>query len=538
MAVEPEPGRSSGWPQIAAALVAVVAFAASVVGMATSLVPPPLSDLLYRSLQLFVLEGSALEPFVPLNGWLEAARFLAPVATGLVVVVALRGLLGDRLRRRRIAASTGHAIVCGDGGAALALARNMRESGRAVVLVGSVAAADAPGGGGVPLVPGDPREPATLVAAGIAGARDLYACASRSAVNAAVALAAGRLRSDTGRRLSTFAQVRSDDLVEALRVRRLAVAQPETVTMDFFSLDDIAARLLLSRHPLPPGRTPVIVGFGPLGQAVLRAVLRGPGGAPQARTVLVASIAPATQISAAGARLDAASRGWEVRRGSETDGDGPVYVCLADEDDGVATGLRLGRGGDREVVVCLQRASPFAEALDSDARLKIFGVLDEACREEAIAGDSIVSRAARAIHERYRTEAAARGEVEATNPSMAPWPDLTEALRQSNVAQAEHIGVKLGAIDAGLTTVPTPAPFAFADGEIERLARMEHARWVEERTAAGFRWGPRRDGREHPDLKDWPDLSHESREKDVDAVRHLPELLASEGLYIQREPAG
>lgn len=537
MAAAPEPGRSSGRPQIAAAIVAITAFGSAVVGLATSPAPPELLDLLYRSLQLFVLEGSALEGVQPINGWLQVARFLAPVATVLAVVVTLRGLLGEQLRRRRLAATTDHAVVCGDGDTALALARNMREAGRAVVLVGP-ASAEVPAGRGIALVAGDPREPATLLAAGIEGARDLYACAARSAVNAGVALAAGRLRPATGPRLSTFAQVRSDDLVEALRVRRLAVAQPETVTMDFFALDDIAARLLLARHPVPPGETPVVVGFGPLGQAVLRAVLRGPGAAPEARTAVVVSVAPGSVVRAEAARLDAAARGWEVRHGAESDGDGPVYVCLADDDAGISTGLRLGRTGDRDVVVCLQRASPFAEALDADARLKIFGVLDEACREEAIAGDSIVSRAARAIHEHYRTEAAARGEVRATNPSMAPWPELTESLRQSNVAQAEHIGVKLGAIGAGLTTVFSTAPFAFTDGEIERLARMEHARWVEERTGRGYRWGPRREGKLHPDLRDWPDLSPESRQKDVDAVRHLPELLATEGLFIQREPTG
>jgi hypothetical protein len=67
-----------------------------------------------------------------------------------------------------------------------------------------------------------------------------------------------------------------------------------------------------------------------------------------------------------------------------------------------------------------------------------------------------------------------------------------------------------------------------------RLARFEHVRWMSEREAAGFRHSPRRDGNHHPDLVDWSNPSEESRDKDISAVRFLPELLAGEGLYIQR----
>jgi voltage-gated potassium channel Kch len=543
MAAEPEPGRSSGGLEAAAGLVAVAALIVAAVGMwlAAPTTTPPMSvwDGAYRILQLFVLDGAATDGLTPLNTPLEIARFLAPLAAFLAVVVtvlrALRGVVGDPLRRRRIAAYRGHAIVCGNSDAAIALARNLRESGRAVVIVGS-APVEAPGGGRIPATPGDPREPATLRAAGIAGARQLYASAPGSAANAAVALAAGQLRTDPASRLSTFAQVRNDDLVEALRVRRLAAPQPAGVTMDFFAIDDIAARLMVAQHPAG-GTTPVVYGFGPLGQAVLRAIVRGPGSAPQARGVVIVTVAADAVVDAEAARLDATARGWNVRRGTESDGDGPVYVCLADEDEAVATGLRLGRSGDRDVVVCLQRDSPFKEALDSAARLKIFGILDEACNAQAITDDSIVSRAARAIHQRYRDDQASRGQTVATNASMKPWPELPPHLRESNVAQAEHIHQKLKEIDAGLTVRIPATPFSFTADEVEHLAQMEHRRWMDERAGQGFTYGTRRVGKLHPDMVEWDSLTPEAQEKDRDAVRHLPDLLAAEGLYITRLPA-
>lgn len=529
-----EPGRASGWPQLAAAGIALLAFVLSMIGMWDRPNPPSWPDSVYRSLQLFTLGGDAVADLGTLGPWLQVARFLAPAATLLAVVVAIRSLLGDHWQRRRISNTRDHVIVCGESDSAIALARDLRESGRAVVLVGSTGA-EAPGGGTIPAVPGDPREPATLRAAGIAGARSLYACAERSAFNAAVALAAGGLRTDADARLSTFAQVRSDDLVDALRVRRLRAARPDTVTMDFFAVEDIAARLLVARHPVGD-RTPVLVGFGPLGQAVLRAIVRGPGAAPDPRSVIVVTAAMSSVVAAESARLDAAARGWSVRPGSEDEGDGQVFVCLADEDIAVATGLRLGRSGTRDVVVCLQRSSPFAEALDADARLKIFGVLDEACRADAIAEDSIMGRVARAIHERYRADAAARGDTPASNPSTVPWIELPPSLQQANVAQAEGIGEKLRHIDASLSTRPPTVPFGYRAGEVERLARIEHKRWMTERKAAGYRHGPIRQGKQHPDMLDWPNLPEESRQKDREAVEFLPELLATEGLYILRDP--
>ena len=523
-----QPRRSAGWAEISVLAVAVVAFVLGVVGLSTARLDDSFFNAAYGALQLFALEGDDLNTLVVNNLPLQIARFLAPFATVVALLLAVRAVLDEKLRLRKIARTTGHAIVCGGGAAARALAHSLRADGRAVVLLGETA----PDIDGLPSIRGNPREVGALMAAGVAGASTLYACEDHSAASAAVALAAGALRSDGGPRLATFAQVRSDDLVDALRLRRVAGSTPDAATIDFFALDDIAARVLLERHPVGVS-TPVVVGLGRVGAAVLRAIVRTPSSPPHPRGVVVAG-ASAEVVHAEAARVAAERRGWDVRCGSDDTGEGPVYVCLPDEDDAIATGLRLARNDDRDVIVCLPREAPFRQALAASGRLVVFGVLDEACREEAIAADSIVGRAARAIHEQYRTQAARRGESAATNPSMLPWARLPAHLKESNIAQAEHIGTKLHEIGASLTTMPPETSFEFTEEEVLRLARLEHVRWVSEREAAGFRHGPRRDEKHHPDLVDWSNLSEESREKDISAVRYLPELLVSEGLYITR----
>ena len=517
------------WSRAGTAVLAIVVYGMAVLGMCLGLGTYPTLDILYRGLQLFVLDDQALDPPTQVNTLLQLARFLAPFTTLLALVLTLRRLLAEQLHRRRIAAMKGHAIVSGDDETALALARNLTEVGRAVVGVG--AAFGTPGAAQLPAVPGDPRDAATLRAAGLVGASAVYACADHSTDNAAVALAAIAERAGVPSRLRVFAQVRSDSLVEALRLQRISTGDPAHAKLEFFNVDDIAARALLARYPVESG-SPVVCGFGRTGRAVLRAIVRGPGGAGP-RPVIVSGARP-DAVERDANRLDAEARGWVVRAGTARDGDGIVYVCLDDEEDALATGLRLGAARERTVVVCLRRQSPFRETLAGSDGVHIFGILDEACQPSAIESDSIVDRAARAIHEGYLAEAEQRGESRQTNKSLVPWQELPQHLKESNYAQAEHMGRKLQEIGAVLVGDRPREPFEFTAEELQRLARLEHARWMEERLAAGFVHGPRREGRFHPDLVDWPELSEESRQKDVDAVLHLPDVLAADGIYIAR----
>jgi len=71
---------------------------------------------------------------------------------------------------------------------------------------------------------------------------------------------------------------------------------------------------------------------------------------------------------------------------------------------------------------------------------------------------------------------------------------------------------------------------------LDRLARLEHERWLQERTQQGWRYGSVRDDQRklHPDLVDWAELSDESAEKDRDAVQNIPRLLRATGFQILR----
>ncbi len=149
--------------------------------------------------------------------------------------------------------------------------------------------------------------------------------------------------------------------------------------------------------------------------------------------------------------------------------------------------------------------------------------------------DGLREKIARAIHDRYRQHQS--GRKPATDPAMQPWENLTETLRESNRAQAADLGAKLQAIGYRIAPASSATPpLTFTPEEFERLAILEHERWVTERLQAGWTQGPVRDVERKitPYLVSWEELAEEIREYDREAVRVIPELLAEAGLAAVR----
>lgn len=129
-----------------------------------------------------------------------------------------------------------------------------------------------------------------------------------------------------------------------------------------------------------------------------------------------------------------------------------------------------------------------------------------------------------------------RGDKPADYPAMRPWEQLSEAYREANRHQADHIPVKLRAVGCVTAAVNDPRPPAvWSDAEVELLSAIEHARWNANRWLEGWQLGPRNDARKtHPKLVPWAELDEPTRQYDRDAVRQIPELLGIVGLKVVR----
>jgi len=513
------------------------------------------TDILFTDLQLFVLQAPLNGPG-PFTVSLQIARFLAPGTTILAAVEALRVLLSEQLRSWKAAGASGHPIVTGDGPAALELSRRLRGSNRKVVLVCTTEAAAAQARLYRVLdVPGDPTDAATLRAAGLRRANEVYACTDHSTTNAATALRALEISQQRRRPLAAYAQVRDPEICAALRARRIGAEGDPRFRLDFFSIEEVAAKELLDQHPLPDADNiaarVVIVGFGWLGRAVLREIARRrkPGG-PQV-TVLIQDDNRQDACSFA-TRFIAVRENCIVKVEDRTapvaladDAPTLLLICLSDNEEALSAGLAAAHSvADRsdQVVICLGEPTPFDSVLDGEkallddveGRLTVFDVVEEACVPGRISAD-INDRLARAIHYGYLETCAGLGDSPERNMSMVPWEELPDQLRQSNFAQASHLGAKLSRIHCVITPESEPPhDFTFTDAEIQLLAEMEHERWVLERQAAGYQYGPDRDARHHPDLLGWDQLSERTRDIDRDAVRRIPAILEQAGFQILR----
>ncbi len=145
---------------------------------------------------------------------------------------------------------------------------------------------------------------------------------------------------------------------------------------------------------------------------------------------------------------------------------------------------------------------------------------------------------ARSIHEEYLELCRKAGDTPATNPSMRPWDELPRRLKESNLRQVEHIWRTLNQIGCtiGFATSAREPAFSFTRSEIEFLAEREHELWVAERLQKGWKYGSVRDDQQkiHDCIIPWEQLPEDQREKDRNAVKALPAVLAKVYLKIIR----
>lgn len=122
-----------------------------------------------------------------------------------------------------------------------------------------------------------------------------------------------------------------------------------------------------------------------------------------------------------------------------------------------------------------------------------------------------------------------------THRSLLDYEDLEEGIKQANRDNVQDIPKKLAA--AGYTMRPgeeeetTPN---FPGSDLDRLARMEHARWTANLRRSGWTYGPELnpERREHPALVLWEELDEQEREKDRQMIRVIPKILASIGYQV------
>jgi len=562
---------------IAAAVAAGLGFRGFELHFAAQGVAVSAWHLAYLTLQLFVLESGSIATAPP---WpLEVARFLAPLVAVSAAAKALAVIFRDRLQLAGLRYRRGHVIVCGAGRKGLLMTQEFRRRGDHVAVVELDEEADALDTCrrlGAVVVVGDAARGDTLWRAGLGRAGRLVAVCGDDGCNAQVALEARRLRAGRGSdALACVIHVFDAGLYRLLSERWFAAQQDGAVRLEFFNVFERGARAVLQEHdPLAHPRPHLlVVGLGNFGESLVREAARRWWRRHRgARGRLPISVLDRNAASGTGAVAEQAPflartctllpvemevPSAAFRRGAFLEGSeeappvSATYVCFDDDAASLSAAVALSeRVGERElpIVIRMEGEMGLASLLSAAdgvrppaAQLRPFGLLQRTCTvDQVLAGTAEV--VAQAIHESYRSNRLEEGETPARNPSLRPWRELPRELRESNRRLAVAVSRELALVGCAIEPDRDweALDLELADGELEALARMRHEWWLAERRRAGYRPGPRREGRRtSPYLVGWEEVPAEERARNRRDVRALSWALGEAGFRIRRaEEAG
>ena len=565
--------------------VLVVAFVLGFVGFRTYYLeqgkPATFWDYLYLAGQLFFNKDGDKTGDIPWT--LQVARFLAPLATIFAVVKALAAVFARQLDQAKAYLAKHHVVVCGLSRKGLYTALELQANGhRAIVIerdVGNELIPQAREAGLLVLI-GDATNADMLSLARVHRAAFLVAVSNDDRINIQIAAAGRELSARTPGVLHCLAHVKDLVLWERLLELEVRWSNSSSFALECFNVFDRGATALLDAYPTVgadrrDGGTVLLVADGAFGVCVTRHLAaryrdgRGRAHEPlhvfyygphaDAQVAEIEGHGPSTpagmQLTAVTGDPDRLDQGWRrLPPGSPAFEDlDAVFVCMDDDKSALSPALLLVDllcSAGAPVVLCLQGGRGVEITLGNPVHegstrgvLQTFNVIEEMCRTEFLFG-GFHERVARQIHERYVSSELSKPEGKRRpDPSLNGWADLSEELKDQNRGQARAIGEKLAVVGCDVAALSLAADqdgFAFDDGEVEALARLEHQRWMEGKKAAGWRHGSVRDeqARTHPDLVDWVDLGGKGdeteRDKDREAVRLIPRLLTDAGYAVVR----
>lgn len=499
------------------------------------------ADASFGTIQLFVLDAPTDLTGAPLS--LNVARFTAPLSLALATLAALLALLGQQIRRASLRGrGRRHVVFVGLSDSSADLLRSLRDSRTTVVVIEANAQHPllpvALERGAIAIV-GDGREVPLLRKGRVARASHVVVATGHDSTTLEVC---EQLASLVGENTTVHAAIHDESLWSALG--RMEIEQErDGGSFEFFHALDRKATtfvdLVHQMHEFESVQAVVFEGEGDLAQ---RVVLRWCQRRLLDQSSLTLHVSGATERSVIRPLLTA--KPWlvpvlRVCVDSPADASAVALVCTEGSDGGaLSSALRLAAEASIDRVFVCSTRRPGRNLLDLkglSAKIRMVPAGAAFLAPATFFSQSWTEVMARARHEDYCANERSRGVTRDANPSLVAWEDLPESLRDSNRRFAVAVGGILGKTGARLAPLvgPLDPHAAFLDGEeLEALARGEHERWMADLRRDGWEFAPPpKDAvrRTHPLLVPWRDLDEPEREKDRDAMRAIPRMLARVG---------
>jgi len=531
-------------------------------------------DLLYYTLQLFTLQSGAQ---VPVNTiFLEIARFLAPLISFYVIVSVIFILIQQfRLFLFNVIPSR-HVIVCGLGYLGPEIVRYYKNSIRVVVIESDPnnKEIETSKDNGAIVIIGDATSENILKKAGIQKARDIFIVAGKDSTNAKIASACKKILDETkGNEVQCHIHFFNPHLSRAFFPLAFFSKTKSRCRMEFFNLYLISGYCIqklyppFSAHDAKLGQAHVLIlGAGRMGEELITRTVKRWIAEKTGTTITITCVDKIawekeqyikSRYPALSGHCTLTMIETDINSKDFLTGDflkkippvpsvGMIYICMDNSEISINAAITLAEMPALKGIPIIVRSTyddgltriftSLAQNNPELSHIKTFPLVSNDCVKPLIIGGmrEILSRA---IHDNYRALRIAQNSSPIDDPAMNPWYELDEDLKQSNRKQADHIYIKLRAVNCGLEPlISWDEPlFSFTTEEVEKLAELEHIRWVEERTADGWKAGVKnKELKTTPWLIPYSRLPEEMKEFDRDPVRNIPALLARIDLKVVR----
>lgn len=510
-------------------------------------VTPWLPQEVYRSLHLFTFKGG--ENFARGPWQLEIARWSSPAVAVLTAMKGLVAVFYDQLQTLRALSKRGHVIVCGLSDKGRLIAKKFLDDGRNVVVIekdtskksGEVQAIRADG---AIVLGGTAAESSILRIAGVTRAQLLIATCDDE-TNAAILYAAAGMRSKARRHLDCLIHIKMQGLESYLWKKADELNGKGKLAVRFFRLEQAAARAIVGQYPA--------FGLTPRAPLAPRILLTGDDGFLDSmatalaerwmlrslftdQTMTLVPLHPQEQEAIAKAKEADPVLFTNIAigepGGSLEDLD-QAWVLHSDPGAATLTAIELRAmcGAKTEILVRHRHDAGLALWLQNapahdEPHVSVFSVYEDTCSSPDLLLGIRRESLAKLIHQRYLEDH--------PGGALEVWQRLDERARDANRDQADWISRLLS--DLGYSVLVSgrrvERPQELSEAEVHSLAELEHRRWCMQKLLAGWSRGTVKDwdAKWHPDLAAWDELSPEERQKDMDAVRAWPSMLADDSV--------
>ncbi|HOJ19211.1 MAG TPA: RyR domain-containing protein [Ignavibacteriaceae bacterium] len=547
-------------------LAAILVFLIGVIGFRSA--GRGLLDAMYLSIQLFVLQSGDVVPLV--NNYLQLARFAAPLITAYATIKSVVGLFQKNLGLMFL---KNHIVICGLSNKSLILLRDVLSKKMKVVLI-------EPGSDqhsllnlrteGTIWINEHPADITALRKASVKKAKAVFLLNDSDELNIEIVTNIYNLFGSglTDKRVLCYVQIYQPLIEEIFKSHQIFLQPNDMLDSRIVNVYKRGSEILINEYPLiskdfsedKKQLKIMMLGFGKTGKSILIQAALLHHYSYQTK-LLVTVIDKNAQKEINSFRNDYPSiyelieldyeeteiekltinnfrtylSSWNYES---------IFICLTNDVLSYSLVKQIGqlRSGSN-IFVAFQRNSNLTQLISEGELLKrintvkYFNIYEKTCLYDQLVNEEI-EKIAEIIHQKYVESETQRGITKEQNKTLVDWDSLPHELKEANRQQAFHIKLKLNSFGYDLVPVnhPPQAIDPAKDKELlEKMAKAEHIRWMDEKLLNGWRYAPGEKNlllKTHPDIIPYEELDEEAKEKDRQTIKNLPDLLKLSGKKI------